>query len=237
METARTAVKSTGMKCIYKRLRANKRITQAGRQDTSMLHPPRPPPLPIRLRMTGDVTVPRDARGLERKSDAGAAGGGRASSRSTAAVSDPSLVESGLQMPKDHSDAAAEANATASRAVLGLPSESEGVAGEGGVEDEQVEVQGIGGGMVVGVGPAGFTGGLARPARVLIVEEPWQSIYLWSVVFVRTAWDVRLFDTRTVRLFEVGWRVGCEGNGCGGGVVPFSMYLCVCVCVNLLNCI
>lgn len=47
-------------------------------------------------------------------------------------------------------------------------------------------------------------GGLPVPlTRVLAVEEPWQSIYLWSMMFVKTTSDLRLFDSRTVRLFEV----------------------------------
>lgn len=70
-------------------------------------------------------------------------------------------------------------------------------AAEFGGED-QVEVPGIGGVLPVGVGA------MARLSRVAIVEEPWHSMYLWSVVFVRTAWGTRLFDSRSVRLFEVG---------------------------------
>ncbi|CAN0140911.1 unnamed protein product, partial [Ectocarpus fasciculatus] len=46
-------------------------------------------------------------------------------------------------------------------------------------------------------------GGVAVLTRVIAVEEPWQSIYLWSLLFVKTTADLRLFDSREVRLFEI----------------------------------
>ncbi|CAM9599659.1 unnamed protein product [Pylaiella littoralis] len=52
-------------------------------------------------------------------------------------------------------------------------------------------------------GGGGFGESVGVLTRVLAVEEPWQSIYLWSLLFIKTTADLRLFDSRTVRLFEV----------------------------------
>lgn len=65
--------------------------------------------------------------------------------------------------------------------------------------------------MVDGDACEGANGGGGRVdglTRVVAVEEPWQSIYLWSLLYVKTTEDVPLFDHRAVRLFEVGWVVG-----------------------------
>lgn len=111
---------------------------------------------------------------------------------STATVIDPDVIESGLQLQRRPG-----VTLGGTSAVLNMSGDD---AAEFGGED-QVEVPGIGGVLPVGVGA------MARLSRVAIVEEPWHSMYLWSVVFVRTAWGTRLFDSRSVRLFEVGFDV------------------------------
>lgn len=58
-----------------------------------------------------------------------------------------------------------------------------------------------GGDMVDGV-PEGYE--KDRLTRVIALDEPWQSMYLWSLLFVKTTSDSPLFDHRAVRLFEVG---------------------------------
>ncbi|CBN79423.1 expressed unknown protein [Ectocarpus siliculosus] len=60
-----------------------------------------------------------------------------------------------------------------------------------------------GGGVGAGREKEGGGGGVEVLTRVAAVEEPWQSIYLWSQLFVKTTADLRLFDSREVRLFEI----------------------------------
>lgn len=67
-------------------------------------------------------------------------------------------------------------------------------------------------------GGAGCGGGGVSLAKVVAVEEPWQSMYMWSLFFVKTMADVRLFDPRTIRLFEVWVRARA----------------CVCVCMAVV---
>lgn len=45
--------------------------------------------------------------------------------------------------------------------------------------------------------------GGAGPSLVSI-GEPWQSVYLWSLLLVKTEADIPLFDRGTIRLLEVG---------------------------------
>eukprot|EP00752_Nemacystus_decipiens_P011806 g10475.t1 len=123
----------------------------------------------------------------------GASGAGEArqqgsgpSSGSGAAVSDVELIEQGGGDPGPSSPEPPSAVAPQKRcAVLG----------------EQAVLGGDGDGGVGGGTPA--EGRAEVITRVVALEEPWQSIYLWSLLFVKTTLDLRLFDSRTIRLFDV----------------------------------
>lgn len=110
-----------------------------------------------------------------------------------------------------------------------------GIPGGGGVAPlEAVASSGAGvGGGRVDPGREGGGGKVEVLTRVAAVEEPWQSIYLWSLLFVKTTADLRLFDSREVRLFEVSFFfsffVSAVPETSGGHWT--CRIVCTCVCL------
>lgn len=83
-------------------------------------------------------------------------------------------------------------------------------AGESGGGRRKMDwVSGAKGDIVDGVPGAEQESTVAAPGhgrgltRVVVMEEPWQSIYLWNLLFFKSVADVPLFDRRNLRLFEV----------------------------------
>ena len=117
-------------------------------------------------------------------------------------VFDPDLVESGLH-PTGNPDKAVSSQAAEGSGGDDAGTMAEGSTARGGGIAHGSAGEGVGvGGLRLGFGVEGGVeaGGLTRVAAV---EEPWQSIYLWSLLFVKTTSDRRLFDARAVALFEV----------------------------------
>lgn len=129
--------------------------------------------------------------------------GGAAAAAVSAAVSDVSLIEEGQGGGEPCPSSGSPGSVTPQKHYTGLGEEA--VPGGGGGVSGGVGGDGVSGG--VGGGGVGAPGreGDGVLTRVVAVEEPWQSIYLWSLLFVKTTSDLRLFDSRTIRLFDVSW--------------------------------
>lgn len=126
--------------------------------------------------------------------------GGGVGGSSSASVIDPEVIESAKNEKRNGSKVMSGA-----LSFQELRDDKEGNKwGPGGRKMDWVSK---GGDLVDGVpevGGEGEEGGRGGGlARVVVVEEPWQGVYLWSLLFVKIMSDVRVFDRRTIRLLEV----------------------------------